>query len=305
VYQRGQKVKAAIDFGSNSVRMLIGEAVDGQVVPHHYFRHITRLAGGYNPQAGIAATASARTLSALEIFAQRLDQIKPARCRAVATEAVRRAVNGEQFVVEVLNRTGISVEIITGDEEAALSSAGVLAGLQPSPAAALIFDSGGGSTEFIVIKDQQRLWQKSYPLGVVSLAETSSPALVIAEILAILVNDLRVAGFDSLLASADCELVGTAGTVTTLAAFDLAMTEYDWQRINNYVLSQSALRSLYKQLLPLSAAERELLPGVEKGRGDLIVHGADIVLALMDLFTRDALRVSDFGLLEGTLLFMR
>lgn len=298
-------MKAAIDIGSNSVRMLLGEVVGEQVVPHHYFRHITRLAGGYDPQAGISAAASARSLSALEAFAQRLEQIKPECCRAVATEAVRRAVNGEQFVAEVLKLTGISVEIINGDEEAALSSAGVLAGLQPQPEAALIFDIGGGSTEFIVIKDRERLWQKSYPLGVVSLAETLSPEMVIKEMLTVLVDDLRAAGFQSLLAGTDCQLVGTAGTVTTLAAFDLAMTEYDWKRINNYVLSQSALLSLYKQLLPLSAAERELLPGVEKGRGDLIVYGADIVLALMKLFAKDALRVSDFGLLEGTLLSMR
>jgi len=297
-------VKAAIDIGSNSVRMLLGEVVGEQVVPHQYFRHITRLAGGYDPQAGISAAARARTLSALEAFAQLLDQTKPVCIRAVATEAVRRAVNGEQFVADVLARTGISVEIINGDEEAALSSAGVLSGLQPPPLAALIFDIGGGSTEFIVIKDRQRLWQKSYPLGVVSLAETPNPELVIAEMLAVLADDLRVAGFYSLLAGADCELVGTAGTVTTLAAFDLAMTKYDWQRINNYLLSRPALLSLYQRLLPLSAAERELLPGIEKGRGDLIVHGADIVLALMQLLDKDELRISDFGLLEGTLLSM-
>ncbi|PKN13091.1 MAG: exopolyphosphatase [Deltaproteobacteria bacterium HGW-Deltaproteobacteria-4] len=297
-------MKAAIDIGSNSVRLLLGEVVGEQVVPHQYFRHITRLAGGYDPQSGLAAAARARTLSALEAFAQLLDQTKPVCTRAVATEAVRRAVNGEQFVADVLAHTGISVEIINGDEEAALSSAGVLSGLQPPPLEALIFDIGGGSTELIVIKDRQRLWQKSYPLGVVSLAETPNPELVIAEMLAVLADDLRVAGFHSLLAGADCELVGTAGTVTTLAAFDLAMTEYDWQRINNYLLSRSALLSLYQRLLPLSAAERELLPGIEKGRGDLIVHGADIVLALMQLLDKDELRISDFGLLEGTLLSM-
>lgn len=298
-------MKAAIDIGSNSVRMLLGEVVGDQVVPHHYFRHITRLAGGYDPQAGISVAASARTLTALETFAHHLDQIKPICTRAVATEAVRRAVNGEQFVAEVLERTGISVEIINGDEEAGLSSAGVLAALQPPPVAALIFDIGGGSTEFIVINDRERLWQKSYPLGVVSLAETPNPEPVITEILAVLADDLRVAGFHSLLAGTDCELIGTAGTVTTLAAFDLAMTEYDWQRINNCLLSRSALLSLYQRLLPLSAAERELLPGIEKGRGDLIVHGAAIVLALMTLFGKDGLRVSDFGLLEGTLLSIR
>ena len=298
-------MKAAIDIGSNSLRMLVGEVVGDQIVPQHYFRHVTRLGGDYDPRTGISTAASTRTLSALELFAQTLDKIKPTSTRAVATEAVRRAVNGQQFVADVLDRTGFTVEIIDGDEEAVLSSAGVLAGLNPQPASALIFDIGGGSTEFIVIKEGKHLWQKSYPLGVVSLAEAIDPELVIEKVLTMLAAELRLAGLSPFLAESGCELVGTAGTVTTLAALDLAMTEYDWQRINNYLLPQATLHTLYERLLPLTAAERELLPGVEKGRGDLIVHGAAIILALMNLLSKEQLRVSDFGLLEGILLSLR
>lgn len=297
-------MKAAIDIGSNSLRMLVGEVVSGQVVPHHYFRRITRLGGDYDPLTGISVAARTRTLSALEEFAQLLDKIKPLSTRAVATEAVRRAVNGQQFVADVLMCTGFSVEIIDGEEEAWLTSAGVLAGLKTQPSVALIFDIGGGSTEFIVIKEGYRLWQKSYPLGVVSLAEVPDPGTVIERVLTMLAADLDVAGLSPLLADAGCQLVGTAGTVTTLAALDLAMVKYDWQCINNYVLSQSTLHSLYERLLPLTAVERELLPGLEKGRGDLIVHGTGIVLFLMQLFCKEQLLVSDFGLLEGTLLSM-
>jgi exopolyphosphatase/guanosine-5'-triphosphate,3'-diphosphate pyrophosphatase len=298
-------VKVAIDIGSNSLRMLVGEVVCGQVVPHHYFRQITRLGGDYDPLTGISAAARDRTLSALDEFVQILAKMEPLCTRAVATEAVRRAVNGRQFVADVLVRTGFSVEIIDGEEEALLSSTGVLAGLKPQPSVALIFDIGGGSTEFIVIKEGIRLWQKSYPLGVVSLAEVSDPETVIEGVLTLLVEDLRVADLTPLLARADCKLVGTAGTVTTLAALDLAMTKYDWQRINNYVLSQSTLYSLYERLVPLTVVQRELLSGVEKGRGDLIVHGAGIVLFLMKMLHKEQLLVSDFGLLEGTLLSMK
>lgn len=298
-------MKAAIDIGSNSVRMLIGEVVCDQVVPEHYFRQVTRLAGGYDPLTGISDEAGERTLCALELFEKSLDRAKPTCTRVVATEAVRRAVNAPHFVADVLARTGFTVEIIDGNEEAALSSAGVLAGLKPQPSAALIFDIGGGSTEFIVIKGGKRLWQKSYPLGVVTLAETPDPALAIEGTLSVVEEDLRLAGMSSLLASEECELVGTAGTVTTLAALDLAMAEYDWQRINNYVLSQAALLSLYERLLPLTPPERELLAGVEKGRGDLIIQGAAIVLSLLHLLDKNCLRVSDFGLLEGILLSMR
>jgi exopolyphosphatase/guanosine-5'-triphosphate,3'-diphosphate pyrophosphatase len=297
-------MKAAIDIGSNSLRMLVGEVVGDQVVPQHYYRYVTRLGGEYDPRTGISAAASARTLSALEVFAQILARMKPVCTRAVATEAVRRAVNGPQFVADVLERTGLTVEIVDGEEEALLSSSGVLAGLKPQPASALIFDIGGGSTEFIVIKEGKRLWQKSYPLGVVNLAEATDSELVIEKILTMLAKELRLAGLAPLLAEAGCELVGTAGTVTTLAALDLAMTDYDWQRINNYILPQSTLLSLYERLLPLTPSEREQLPGVEKGRGDLIVHGAGIILVLMKQLGKEQLRVSDFGLLEGILLSM-
>lgn len=297
-------MKAAIDIGSNTVRMLVGEIAGDQVAPQHYFRHITRLGGGYDPVQGISAEASARTLCALESFVHVLQEINPTGVRAVATEAVRRAVNAQQFVASVLARTGLAVEMIDGEEEATLSSAGVLAGLKPQPDAALIFDIGGGSTEFIMIKAGKRLWQKSYPLGVISLAEATEVGQNIKKVLTELAEDLRVAGLAPFLTSESCELVGTAGTVTTLAALDLAMTEYDWQRINNYILSQATLLSLYERLLPLTPTERELLAGVEKGRGDLIVHGAAIVLALLQLFGKDHLRVSDFGLLEGVLLSM-
>lgn len=298
-------MKAAVDIGSNSLRMLVGEVVGDQVVPQHYFRHITRLGGGYDPLAGISAIASERTLCALELFAQVRGRMSPICIRAVATEAVRRAVNGRQFVADVLARTGFTVEIIDGEEEASLSSAGVLAALKPQPDAALIFDIGGGSTEFIVIKGGKRLWQKSYPLGVVSLAEAPDPELGSERILTVLADDLRLAGLFPLLSSEGCELVGTAGTVTTLAALDLAMIEYDWQRINNHILPHSTLLSLYERLLLLPPTARELLAGMEKGRGDLIVHGAAIVLSLMKLLRKDHLRVSDFGLLEGILLSMR
>lgn len=297
-------MKAAIDIGSNTVRMLVGDSRNNEVVPHHYFRCVTRLAGGYDANLGISLESGERTLVALKSFAQRLREINVTNVRAVATEAVRRALNAQQFVANVLSRTGFNIEIIDGDVEAAFCCRGVIAALDPQPESVLIFDIGGGSTEFIICKAGKRLWQKSYPLGVITLAESSAPEKLINHTLSSLRDDLGLANFSPSFSLQNCELVGTAGTITTLAALDLKMTEYDWQRVNNHVLSQAALQEIYGRLLPLTPVEREKLPGIEKGRGDLIITGSQIVLSLLRLFSKDQIKVCDFGLLEGVLLSM-
>lgn len=295
-------MKAVLDIGSNTVRMLLGEHQDGAIYPFRYLRRITRLGGGYDPKSGIASDAAERTMRSLHEFVAVLDEYRPEKVRAVATEAVRRACNSEDFITSVHNQTGLRVEIIDGNEEAVLSSSGVLVALDPRPASALIFDIGGGSTEFIIMQKGAILWTKSYPLGVVALAESVSPLQFIAERLAELQDDLARDGMLELVRAADCELVGTAGTVTTLAAVHLGMVEYDWKRINNTILSGEDLRKLQDCLLPISAAEREAIPGMEPGRGDLICHGLEVVLRLLSLFNKQHLKVSDFGLLEGLLL---
>lgn len=297
-------MKAALDIGSNTVRMLLGEPMAGRICPERYLRTITRLGGGYDPQVGIAADAAERTIVALEAYARVLAEVRPEQIRAVATEAVRRAGNRNVFVEAVRRRTGISVEIISGAEEAAFSCAGVLAALDPRPGSALIFDLGGGSTEFVVLQGDETLWQKSYPLGVVSLAEAAQPAQSIAQLLTELAEDLNKVGLLDAVRSAACVPVGTAGTVTTLAAVALGMTNYDWRRINNFELTSIALQQMQQRFLPLTPSEREAMPGMEPGRGDLIVHGMEIVLGLLDLCGKERLRVSDFGLLEGVLLSM-
>lgn len=297
---------AAIDIGTNTVRLLLGRAVDDRVEPITYHRIITRLGGSFSPRDGLAPPAMARTLAALEKIADLVGDVPAGQLRAVGTEALRRAPNAPQFLDEVRSRTGLAVEIIHGEEEARLSARGVLAALVPCPETCLIFDIGGGSTEFILWGDGRLLFQRSYPLGVVSLCERSpepkAQLIRIAAILARLQEDLETTGLRNRVASSACPLVGTAGTVTTLAAMQLSMTTYDWRRVNNLQLSQRTLARMSDRLQGLSPVEREELPGMEKGRGDLILPGLRIVLALLDTLDRKRITVSDFGLLEGVLL---
>lgn len=299
-------MRAAVDVGTNTVRLLAGKAAGGRVVPARYHRVITRLGGGFTPAQGLAPASMERTLCALQEMAGIIRDCGVKAVRAVGTEALRRAKNGPAFVARVRRETGLPLEIIRGDEEARLTACGVLSALEPRPQACLIFDIGGGSTEFILAAASQLSFHRSYPIGVVALAENSpSPAAQedrIEEVLTDLAADLGQTRLTSTAASPQVRLVGTAGTVTTLAALHLGMTEYDWRRVNNLVLDAGILRTMLDRLEGLSVPEREALPGMEKGRGDLIIPGLRLVLAILKLFGKESLTVSDFGLLEGLLL---
>lgn len=294
---------AAIDVGSNTVRLLIATIVNGRICPDVYFRRITRLAGGLDPEQGLSQDSMERTLEALVEVAEIVRSRQVMSVRAVATEALRQAGNAASFIAAIEERSGLSLELINGREEAKLCAVGVSMALEPRPECCLIFDVGGGSTEFIIQKNGEILFCASYPLGVVKLVEGNIPTDVyINTILSQLYEDIRKEGLISLVFDSECVLVGTAGTVTTLAAIDMGMIYYDGKLINNYILTITSVTKLREHLCSLNHAERELLPGMEKGRGDLILPGCSIVLKLMKIFGKDSLRVSDFGLLEGILV---
>lgn len=296
---------AAIDVGTNTVRLLLGEVVDGRLVPTRYERSISRLGGGFTPEKGLAPEAMERTLFALRGMLASLAGEKVDRLRAVGTQALRQAANGTEYVRRIEAELGLTVEIVAGAEEARLSALGVRHGLLPRPEQCLIFDIGGGSTEFVFCAGDELRFGRSYPLGVVRLAEArgASPSAsrgAIDQQLDRLMSDLRGFGLESSLERAT--LVGTAGTVTTIAAMDLGMVDYDWRRVNNYRVDLPRIEGLLARLTPMSVAEREALPGMEKGRGDLIVPGLTIVSVLLRRLGKTWLTVSDFGLLEGVLL---
>lgn len=297
-------MRAAVDVGSNTVRLLLGEVREGRVVPDRYYRRITRLGGDACREAGLSPAAMERTLSALIEIGEILRSSEPCAIRAVGTAAIRNAANGSSFVEEARSVSGIPLEIIEADEEATLCARGVLSALDPRPDRCLIFDIGGGSTEFVLSKDDELLFQQSYPLGVVHLCEqfphSDRRRIWIGEILDRLLADFAAYGLQKEAASST--LVGTAGTVTTLAALRLEMTRYDWRQINNLKLDMEDLERMSRRLTPLSSEERESLPGMEKGRGDLILPGLEIVKEVLQRLGQRNLTVSDFGLLEGVLL---
>ena len=300
---------AAIDAGSNTLRLLVGRVVEDKVVPEYYLRRISRLAGGFSQKEGLSVEARKRTLLALEEFAGICQRAEIEQVRAIGTAAFRQAVNGVAYCHAVRAATGLPLDIISGEQEAAYMVRGVLSALDPIPTPALIVDIGGGSTEFVLCAAKEVLWSHSLPLGVVRLTEEYplrvARQAAIDEMLGSLASELacacQAAGLDFSLLS----LVGTAGTFTTLAALDMQMTEYDWRKVNNYSLTLARMYHWQNVLLPLTPVERETLPGMEPGRGDLIVAGLEVVLSLLQATDLDTLAVSDFGILEGLLLSLQ
>jgi len=297
---------AAIDAGSNTLRLLIGKVQNGKVAPLLYERRICRLAGGFKDTEGLSPEAMERTLFAFQEFAEVCAKNNIKKVMAVGTAAFRQAINGEKFTIKVRSTTQLPLQIISGEEEAETMTAGVLSALDPIPDNALIVDIGGGSTEFVLCSKQKVLWARSLSLGVVRLTEGhESPEArqhFITQTLAQLNVELERVCVANNLDIGSVALVGTAGTVTTLAALDQQMTEYDWRQINNYVMPLSKIQYWQQLLTPLSSLERESLPGMEAGRGDLILAGIEIILGVMQLLNNASLTVSDFGILEGLLL---
>jgi exopolyphosphatase/guanosine-5'-triphosphate,3'-diphosphate pyrophosphatase len=300
-----KEIISAIDLGTNSARLLIGfRDKEESIKPVLLMRHITRLGGGFKKETGISAMAGERTINALHDFADHMKRHGVTRYRAVATSAVREAVNGEKFVGDVFKKTGIALEIIDGTEEALLTLRGVISGLDDKRDDFLVFDVGGGSTEYTLAKGETPLFTMSLPLGVVRLTEGKGSCAamdekITRELMKVLA-DVDKAGLTGILE--DATLVGTAGTATTLAAIRLKMEEYDYRRVNNYCLTLDDVKAIYLELLPMTLEERLKVPGLEKGREDLIIAGALITVRTMEIFGFRQLKVSDCGLLEGIML---
>lgn len=297
------EIKASIDLGTNTARLLIGTQEDQHTVrPIVLKRQITRLGGGFTRERGISPEAEARSLAAMQEFAEEIKRHDVRKIRAVATSAVRDAINGSEFCRKVFDATGISLQVITGEQEALFTLRGVLAGLDHRDGKLLIFDVGGGSTEYTLANDSLPVFTRSLPLGVVRLTEgKSTPEAMTDKIcreLGALDEEMKRSAVDL----SDTVLVGTAGTATTLAAIHMEMTDYDYRRVNNHAMSLADIEAVYARLLPLSPEDRLKVKGLEKGREDLIVAGMLITINTMKHFGFDALKISDFGQLEGLLL---
>jgi exopolyphosphatase/guanosine-5'-triphosphate,3'-diphosphate pyrophosphatase len=297
---------ASIDLGSNTVRLLVIQARGEPWTLVAQAQTVTRLGEGLAGSGRLGAVAMARTAAVVAEYVSQARTAGATDIRIIATSAVREAANGGEFAATLVRATGASVQVVSGEDEARLTVLGIVRGLGPGTGPLLTFDIGGGSTEFVRARDGRVEAAVSLRLGVVPLAERYPfPGRVSRDGYRALEEEIRQrleAELPPAIRRAGAaDLVGTAGTVTTLAALDLGLAYYDPARVHGYRLSRTAIEGLRDRLGALTVGERAALPCLEPGRADLIVPGVAIVLAALDVTATAGVVVSDWGLREGIL----
>jgi exopolyphosphatase/guanosine-5'-triphosphate,3'-diphosphate pyrophosphatase len=301
---------AAVDCGTNSIRLLIADYADGELTEVGRQMRIVRLGQGVDSTGAFAPEALTRTFAAADEFAVLVRDAGVSRLRFVATSAARDVSNRDQFFAGISARFGVEPEIISGAEEAALSFAGATEGLAALdiPGPYLVADIGGGSTELVLGDASGVLAAESLDMGSVRMTErhlASDPATI--EEMAAATKDV-----DALLDSTSVplsqarSLVGVAGTVTTVAAVALGLTEYDPGVIHHARIPADRLLDTTSWLMGSSRAARSEVPAIHPGRVDVIGAGALILQRLhdrmADSLVYDEVLVSEHDILDGVAL---
>ncbi|MBI5197358.1 MAG: Ppx/GppA family phosphatase [Nitrospirae bacterium] len=312
---------AGIDIGTNTIRLLIAElGADRRIRETYSDRRITRLGESLIRTGNLSEAAMNRTLEVLRRYGDLCRKHEVQSVISVATSAVRESSNGHLFVKKIQEELGLRVRVLSGTEEASLTLSGVVSDLSSAvdqERSILMMDIGGGSTEFVSYSpqveggrsrrsDQANVrYRISTDLGVVLMTERyihSDP--ISPEDLEALSQAVwaRLREVPPPVGNGQPVMVGTAGTVTTLAAIDLGLTEYDPQRVHHSILKKETVDEWLKRFLTMTVSQRLSIPGLESGREDIIVSGTLIVQKAMEWFGFHEMVVSDYGLREGAVL---
>ena len=331
----GEETCAAVDLGTNNCRLLVAQPRPKGFRVVEAFSRIVRLGEGLEAKGRLSEAAMVRTTAALKICAEKIRRNRARRVRAVATAACRAASNCEAFVAQVRQQTGLELEIISSREEAQLALAGCAPLLTRERPRAIVFDIGGGSTEvtWLALEDPEAdpgepvgagrdpdappaglrvLGSESLPLGVVTFAERFGGRRVKPEAYRAMVAEVQAAfapfearhGLSRSVAAQEVQMLGTSGTVTTLAGVHRDLKRYDRKRIDGVRLEFDAVRETVRKIRAMGYEERLGHPCIGRNRADLVLAGCAILEALCVLWPVGQLRVADRGLREGILFHM-
>lgn len=322
-------VYGALDLGTNNCRLLLARPSRRGFRVVDAFSRIIRLGEGVSQTGRLSDAAMGRTRDALKVCASKLAKAEVHRARLVATEACRIAENGLAFLDEMRSELGLDIEILSREDEARLAVSGCASLIDYTSDYVLVFDIGGGSSELIWLdvgrrggarqslasrveaQNCMKAWT-SLPVGVVTLAErfggrhvghTEFEAMV-AFVLEMLEPFEREAGFRELARSGSVHLLGTSGTVTTVAGIQLGLDRYDRSKVDGCWLDVRDVKRVTDGLLRQSYEERVAEPCIGRDRADLVLAGCAILEALLRMWPCERLRVADRGLREGILMTM-
>ncbi len=290
----------AIDVGTNSCRMLVMEYSGGRYTELARGQEITRLGAGVDQNRFLSRQAVERTVAVIKSFTRLMAQYQPTEINIVGTSALRDVKNSQLLSNRLAEETGKRIKVISGAEEAGLIYQGVSLNLADGDY--LIIDIGGGSTE-LIWSETAGINYKSLDMGALRMTERylENPQLPLAQQeLAVMQKGIRAElGVVPEVNGEKMALVGTGGTVTTLAAIDLEMEAYDSKRIDRYCLTRARIAEILSCLSRLSARERSRIPGLQKGREEIIIAGTVILAEIMTTFGFKEMMISEQGILLG------
>ncbi len=304
-------VYGALDLGTNNCRLLIARPVRSGFKVIDSFSRIVRLGEGVASSGHLLEAAVERTIEALKLCGAKMRRRGVTRKRIVATEACRIAANGGAFAERVEKETGLSLEIISRDEEAALTVAGCVPLLDGGARRALVFDIGGGSTELIWLAPNgaqapRILAWTSIPYGVVQTAERHGGDRLSEATFGAIVDEIEAelkpfAEAQGAVNAHDVQMIGASGTVTTMAGVHLGLKRYDRTKVDGIDVTFEEINRVRDRLAGMRRHERARLPTIGPERADLVVAGAAILSAVMRVWPVGRMRVADRGVREGIL----
>ncbi|MBZ8134417.1 Ppx/GppA phosphatase family protein [Afifella sp. IM 167] len=307
---------AALDLGTNNCRLLVAEPRGEHFRVVDSFSRIVRLGEGISRTGGLSSEAQQRAVEALKVCRQKLESRPIARTRLIATEACRSAGNGRDFLERVQDEVGLRLEMIDRRTEAHLAAAGCAPLLDPATEGAVLFDIGGGSSEIVWLDRRRgrhrglvRAWA-SLPVGVVTLAERHGGVDVTPEVFQAMVEDVRSEFFRfrarpalrKAVSERRFHLLGTSGTVTTLAGVYLDLPRYDRRSVDGLWMEEADIEAMMLKLRGMDYEARIANPCIGRERADLVLAGCAIFEAIRTEFACTRLRVADRGLREGILM---
>ncbi|MGB0575818.1 MAG: Ppx/GppA phosphatase family protein [Alphaproteobacteria bacterium] len=310
-----RKIIAALDLGTNNCRLLVAHPMPGGFKVIDGFSRIVRLGEGVAGTGNLSNAAMDRTLDALKMCAERIVRRDVTHGRYIATEACRQADNGERFLERIEKEIGIRLETIPSLEEAELTFAGCLPLLDTNIPYALTFDVGGGSAEVLWVKLQKDqtpeiLGWISLPCGVVTMTERYGDPDISRESYARMVCDIKALlkpfddkhGISLAIERGEVQMLGTAGTVTTIAGIDMDLNRYNRSVVDGSWLDFETVFSICGNLVNASFDERAAYACVGRSRAELVVAGCGVLEAICRTWPTGRLRVADRGVREGILL---